>query len=154
MKTIITKLVVLTMSSLLLMACYKKEGDANYGFFRATAVYLSGDVQSIDFNDLNKSKYNDLIYKNILVKFTMLQSYPNDISKFKLDNLNSDIVNSLCLASIFVEKYQPLNNEMAKAHSESQQKLIRLRSFFLEDLRKDGISGQKYDCLEVVKKVD
>ena len=154
MKSMIIKLAALVVATLLLMACYEKKPDANYGFFRATAVYLDGDVQGIDFDDLAKSKYNDFIYKNLLVKFTILQNYPSDVPMFQLNNLKTDAINALCLASIFVEQYQPMDTEMAEAHSDSQQELIRLRPSFLKELRVDRATSVKYDCLEVVKTVD
>jgi len=154
LRKITIKLAVLIVSSLLLMACYEKKPDANYGFFRATAVYLDGDVQGIDFDDLETSKYNDFIYKNLLVKFTILQNYPSDVPMFQLNNLKTDAINALCLASIFVEQYHPMDTEMAEAHSESQQELIQLRPYFLKELRVDRAVSVKYDCLEVVKTVD
>ena len=85
----------------------------------------------------------------------MLQNYPNDIPMFKLNNLEADTINALCLASIFVEQYHPMDTEMAEAHSDSQQELIRLRPTFLKELRVNKVSSvTKYDCLDVVKTVE
>ncbi|MGP5495586.1 hypothetical protein ACTXMK_10015 [Psychrobacter celer] len=154
MRKITIKLAVLMVSSFLLVACYGKQHDADYGFFQATSVYLDGDVQGIDFDDLAISKYNDFIYKNILVKFRMLRYYPGEVQMFEVSEMDSDTVNALCLASIFVEQYQPMDTEMAEAHSDSQQELIRLRPVFLKELRIDRATSVKYDCLEVVKTVD
>nr|WP_289056351.1 hypothetical protein [uncultured Psychrobacter sp.] len=154
MKNLTIKLAVLMVSSLLLIACYEKKHDADYGFFQATAVYLDGDVQGINFDDLETSKYNDFIYKNVLVKFRMLRYYPGEVQMFEISEMDSDTVNALCLASIFVEQYQPMDTEMAEAHRDSQQELIRLRPYFLKELRVDRAVSVKYDCLEVVKTVD
>lgn len=154
MRKITIKLAVLMVSSFLIVACYGKAHDADYGFFQATAVYLDGDVQGINFDDLETSKYNDLIYKNVLVKFRMLRYYPGEVQMFEISEMDSDTVNALCLASIFVEQYQPMDTEMAEAHSDSQQELIRLRPYFLKELRVDRAVSVKYDCLEVVKTVD
>ena len=154
MSKITIKLAVLMVSSFLLVACYGKAHDADYGFFQATAVYLDGDVQGINFDDLETSKYNDFIYKNVLVKFRMLRYYPGEVQMFEISEMDSDTVNALCLASIFVEQYQPMDTEMAEAHSDSQQELIRLRPSFLKELRVDRATSVKYDCLEVVKTVD
>ena len=154
MRKITIKLAVLMVSSFLLVACYGKAHDADYGFFQATAVYLDGDVQGINFDDLETSKYNDFIYKNVLVKFRMLRYYPGEVQMFEISEMDSDTVNALCLASIFVEQYQPIDTEMAEAHSDSQQELIRLRPYFLKELRVDRAVSVKHDCLEVVKTVD
>lgn len=154
MRKITTKLAVLMVSSFLLVACYGKAHDADYGFFQATTAYFNADAQDIEFSSLEKSKYNDLVYKNILLKFTMLRYYPGEVQMFEVSEMDSDTVNALCLASIFVEQYHPMDTEMAEAHSESQQELIQLRPYFLKELRVDRAVSVKYDCLEVVKTVD
>ena len=82
MKNLTIKLAVLMVSSLLLIACYEKKHDADYGFFQATTAYFNADVQDIEFSSLEKSKYNDLVYKNILLKFTMLRYYPGEVQMF------------------------------------------------------------------------
>ena len=154
MRKITIKLAALMISSLLLMACYEKKPDANYGFFQATTAYFNADVQDVDFSSLEKSKYNDLVYQNILLKFRMLRYYPGEVQMFEVSEMDSDTVNALCLASIFVEQYQPMDTEMAEVHSDSQQELIRLRPYFLKELRVDRAVSVKNDCLEVVKTVD
>ena len=155
MRKITNKLAVLIVSLFMLVACYGNEHDADYGFYNATTAYFNADVQDINFSSLEKSKYNDLVYQNILLKFRMLRYYPSEVQMFEVSEMDSDTVNALCLASIFVEQYHPMDTEMAEAHSDSQQELIRLRPTFLKELRVNKVSSvTKYDCLDVVKTVE
>lgn len=133
------------------MGCYEEERASDYGFYSATTAYLSTDVDSINFEDLDKSKYNDLVYKNILVKFTIFQVYPRDVSNFKLSNLDGDTLNALCLASVFIEKYKPLDVEIDKSYGEIIKELIDSRSLYLGLLQTKKLVNVKYNCMDLIK---
>ena len=146
------KIVTLILSTFILMGCYTERKASDYGFYSATVSYLNADISNIDFNNLNRNPYNDLVYKSILVKFTIFQVYPKDVDLFKLKNLDANTLNNLCLASIFVEEYEPMNNEIADAYESIRKDLIKSRDIYLDELNNKRILKKNDDCKDMIEK--